>query len=81
VHGCRSVCALHVAVRNGHVDVVRLLVDAGADVEAQMTTASVSGLTPLHLAVQSGQMDVIDLLLAAGSNVNSGTLAANQSTC
>ena len=79
---CRSVCPLHLAVRNGRTDVVRLLVEAQADVEARMTTAAgVSGVTALHLAVESGQLDVIDVLLAAGSNVNSETVSASESSC
>lgn len=78
----QSVTALHLATRNGHTDVVRLLVAAGADVEAPMTARGVGGITALHLAVESGQLEVIDVLLEAGSNVNSGTQPApHESAC
>ena len=81
IDGSRSVTPLHVAVRNGHTAVVRLLVDSGADVQATMTTRGVSGVTALHLAVESERLDIIDILVEAGSNVNSGTLSSRESTC
>lgn len=57
---------LHAAARNGHTEVVRLLVDAGADV----TTRDENNRTPLHLAAWNGRTDVVTILLAAGAEVD-----------
>jgi len=54
--------ALFDAIENGHTDVARLLIDAGADVNAQ----SVYGETDaVSLARSGGQADMIELLVAA----------------
>lgn len=46
------------------IDGARLLVEAGADVNARQH----GGYTPLHSAAQRGALDLIDLLLAAGAD-------------
>lgn len=56
---------LHYAAREGHTEIVRTLLDAGASVDA----ANLRGVTPLHRAVQVGGRCVA-LLLAAGADVN-----------
>ncbi|KPI93808.1 Ankyrin-2 [Papilio xuthus] len=58
--------ALHYAVEQGNVAIVKLFIDAGCKVEI---TAS-DGLTPLHIAVMKNQPEITKLLLGAGSNVN-----------
>jgi hypothetical protein len=55
--------ALHVAARAGHTGVVRLLLDAGADV----TATDREGNTALHLAAY-GEPKVVRLLVDAGTN-------------
>ncbi|KAJ1640400.1 ankyrin repeat-containing domain protein, partial [Pavlovales sp. CCMP2436] len=45
--------ALHMACANGHVEIARILLDAGAPF-----TANASGNTPLHWAVQNGHESV-----------------------
>src|SRR5208337_2012632 len=57
---------LHLAVENGHKDVVELLLAKGADVNAK----DKSGVTPLHIAAQKGHRDVAELLLATKADVN-----------
>ena len=54
----------HWAARNGHLDVVRLLLEAGADKHAVMRYRA----TALHVAAQNGHLDVVRLLLAAGAD-------------
>ena len=51
--------ALHVAAAGGHLDCVRLLVEAGADTEAR---ARATGHTPLQLAVAHKHRTVRDFL-------------------
>jgi len=57
---------LHHAALNGDLDLVKLLVDNRADVNA----ASVTGYAPLHLAMAGGYQDVARLLLERGARVN-----------
>ena len=56
---------LVLAARNGHADVVKVLLTAGADARSATST----GTTPLMLAAASGNVDAVKALLAAGSDV------------
>lgn len=51
----------------GHVDVVKLLLDRGADINTKDKEA---GSTPLHGASSLGYVDVIKLLLEKGADIN-----------
>lgn len=55
--------ALMVAAAFGHVDTVRVLIDTGADVNAQDLT----GWTPLHAAAFKGNLQIVRLLLERGA--------------
>ena len=61
-----SYTALHIASRNGHTEVVDLLVKAGGDIEAEENTED----TPLIQAVWGGHMSTIEVLLSKGADVN-----------
>ena len=55
---------IHLAARNGHLDIVRLLLEAGADKDA----ARQNGSTALHTAAWNGHLDVVRFLLEAGAD-------------
>jgi ankyrin repeat protein len=62
--------ALHWAAELGDAELARMLVYAGARVEATTRNGS---YTPLHLASRTGRTAVITALLDAGANVNAAT--------
>ncbi|KAL0964710.1 hypothetical protein UPYG_G00327890 [Umbra pygmaea] len=59
--------ALHLASKEGHVEVVAELIKLGANVDA----ATKKGNTALHIASLAGQVDVVKELVTNGANVNS----------
>jgi ankyrin repeat protein len=58
--------ALHFAVRGGHRDAVAVLLDAGADVNDQLS----DGQSALVVAAANGHWEVMDLLLDRGADPN-----------
>lgn len=50
--------ALHIATREGHLPIVRLLVESGADIRL----ATHGGLRPLHIAAMFGHVDIVHYL-------------------
>ncbi len=70
-----GMAALHWAAELGNVELVRLLVEAGADLEA---STRLGDLTPLHIGAEAGQGGTVRALLEAGAkpesrNVNGST--------
>ncbi|KJV54510.1 ankyrin repeat domain-containing protein [Orientia tsutsugamushi] len=57
---------LHEAIRNDDINLVRLMLDSGADPNEQ----SVYGATPLHVAIWYNRVDIIYLLLDKNANIN-----------
>ena len=64
--GGSSYAALHLVAKNGHLEVVKYLVGAGADVNV---THSSNSMTPLHLAAWEGRLEVVKYLVGAGADV------------
>ncbi|GFS88451.1 caskin-2 [Nephila pilipes] len=60
----RTTC-LHLAARNGHVDVIRLLLNAGIDINRSTLRG-----TALHEAAMHGKLDVVRMLIESGVDVN-----------
>ena len=58
---------LHVAVREGSVEIARMLIDAGADLDVQDTWGS---QTPLHVAAINERVEIARMLIGAGADVN-----------
>jgi ankyrin repeat protein len=54
---------LNTAANNGHIDVMKLLLENGADV----TVANQNGWTPLNSAAGNGHFNVVMLLLEKGA--------------
>ena len=57
---------LHAATWGNDTETIRLLVDAGLDVNS----AHIAGFTPLINAASTGNLDAAKMLLAKGANVN-----------
>lgn len=62
--------ALMFAVENNQPPVVAALIDAGANINAQIHGEKSNGLSVLELAIKHGSQDCLDLLLKAGVNVH-----------
>ncbi len=60
---------LQLAAFFGHAQVVRVLLDAGADVAARSTNGM--ALQALHSAAASGHIGIVSMLLEAGADPNS----------
>ena len=56
---------LHTAAQNGHLAICRLLIDKGAQLEANAN----NGWTPLHEAARHGNVEIVRLLCDRGADV------------
>ena len=63
---------LHLAARDGDLDIVKILLAQDPDVDAQ---DKAQGNTPLHNAVASGSIEVVEALLQRGAKVDVGDIA------
>ena len=58
--------ALHEAAQKGNIEIVRYLLQNGADINSK----NHNGLSPLHIAAYCGEKIIVDTLIAAGAEVN-----------
>ena len=61
---------LHWAALNGNEEIARLLIDAGAELEA---ATRLGAHTPLHVAAKAGHGGVVEILAGAGADVAAAT--------
>jgi ankyrin repeat protein len=67
---------------NQSLDVARLLIEKGADVEGRIrfdgALIRCTSRTPLHVATTRGHLSIIKLLVSAGANVNATTMTTGR---
>ena len=66
LHEASDQTALHASARNGHLAVMRLLIEAGVDIDVEAGHET----TPLLLAAREARPDAVALLLAHGADVS-----------
>ncbi len=63
--------ALHFASRDEHLEIAKLLISRGSDVNARTKDGlKTHGRTPLHFAVMAGNSELTKFLLSRGANIN-----------
>lgn len=72
--------AMHLAASNGHTEMLKAMIDAGADINVTQDAPSEAGDTPLHTACHQHNPDAVKLLTEKGAddgicNVNGETPA------
>ncbi len=65
-----STTPLHNAARNGNVEMIQALIQAGADVNLTTSSPDLLNLAPLHEAAFAGNVEAIRTLIAAGADIN-----------
>jgi ankyrin repeat protein len=60
---------LHLSAMQNHTEIIKLLIQAGADVNIQIqsTDDKINGSTPLHLACEKGYVESAKLLIQEGA--------------
>ncbi len=66
-HGYGS--ALHIAIREDHQKIAKLLIDSGAEIDV----LDRKDFTPLHNAAWNGNLEMTELLLDAGADIEAST--------
>ncbi|TGO36360.1 hypothetical protein BHYA_0127g00150 [Botrytis hyacinthi] len=67
--------AMHYAAANGHIEIVRILIEAGAN--ASISQPDDDYNTPLDLAARKGHKEVVKFLLENGADMNGNSVGAN----
>ena len=72
-YGALQLQPIHLAAEEGNVDMVKLFLSRGVDVNSP--TAGANRITPLHFAAAKGRVAVVETLIASGADINSPDLA------
>jgi ankyrin repeat protein len=67
-YGALRLAPLHLAAEEGHVEMVKYLLEHGADPNTPSEGAN--KITPLHMAAAKGRADVVEVLIAAGADID-----------
>lgn len=62
--------ALHASIAGNHINIVRLLLNHGADIDSQCEGEIRRGFTPLHVAVHFNRLQIANLLIENGANLS-----------
>jgi ankyrin repeat protein len=57
---------LHIVAEKGDIELAKLLISKGADVNA----GTITGTTPLYYATRKGNIEIVKFLVSKGANVN-----------
>ncbi|XP_048880234.1 B-cell lymphoma 3 protein isoform X2 [Brienomyrus brachyistius] len=74
VRNYEGLTVLHLAVQNSNKELVKMILDSGADINA---VDFKSGRSPLIHAVENNSMEMINFLIESGSNVNMQSYSGN----
>ncbi|XP_077576958.1 B-cell lymphoma 3 protein homolog isoform X2 [Stigmatopora nigra] len=74
VKNFQGLSSLHLAVLHAHINLVSMLLGAGADINAMDIK---SGQNPLILAVESNNVEMVKFLIENGCDVNRSSYSAN----
>lgn len=72
-YGALYLAPIHLAAEEGKTDMVRFLLEHGADVNTP--TEGANRITPLHMAAAKGRAAVVEELIAAGADINAKDFA------
>jgi len=60
--------AVHRAAENGHIGMLKVMIEKGVDVNLTQDAPADAGAAPLHLACANGHVDAVKLLMDAGAD-------------
>lgn len=60
--------AIHMAARNGHTDMLSVMIEKGVDVNLSEDAPALSGMTALHEACAWGNAEAVKVLMEAGAD-------------
>ena len=67
-----NITAAWLASETGHTDILKTLLELGADANAAAVTREGVTLSCLHVAAANGNLDTVEALLGAGARLNCG---------